>query len=371
MTSDPFADLVGNEKIKGYLKTMAEKNAVANSLLFIGPPGIGKGLFAKAFAELLFTREDPTGPHRYKIANNIHPDLFTYYPEGKTGMHAIDTIRAFNEQASLPPLAVSKRVFIIHDADRMLTYGSNALLKTFEEPLPTSVIILLTSEPQKLLATVRSRCRSVYFQAIEQQALERLLQSCCHLNLEQARPIARLARGSAVEALRLCRHGEKKGHGLLLYGLMHATTLTYGEMVALIKKIAETMEQEKKEIEKQAREQLGLASRSSDLPTAQRHQLEREVEGKVATRQSEEAYMLFDIVIQWIRDLHLVLLGGNPEELFHKDYFATLEEAVQRGNLPSLEEALCALCDVRLALERSTAFSLCLEQLLLRTGLFA
>ena len=136
-----FEDIVGNDQIKEYLKRMVEQRAVANSLLFAGPEGIGKSLFAHALAKML-------------LGSDSHPDLHVYRPEGKIGMHSIDSMRQFSEDVYLAPFQGQWKVFIIHDAERMLTYSANALLKTFEEPAKDALIILLSSAPAALLPTI-------------------------------------------------------------------------------------------------------------------------------------------------------------------------------------------------------------------------
>lgn len=121
-------------------------------LLFEGPKGVGKGECSISFAlELLkTTKKDP-------------PDLRQLFPEGKAHHHPMHAIKRFIEEASLPPFEAEKKVFIIHEAERMLPSSSNALLKTLEEPLPAVVIILVTSHSDRLLPTITSRCFSVPF----------------------------------------------------------------------------------------------------------------------------------------------------------------------------------------------------------------
>ncbi len=127
-----FSQLVGNDFVKSCLQRMLDKKAVGHALLFAGIDGIGKSLFAQAVAASLMLEEDPDGKHRSKIEKGIHPDIHLYRPEGKLGLHSMQALRQMCEEVYLPPYEANCKVFIIHEADRMLSYSANALLKTLK-----------------------------------------------------------------------------------------------------------------------------------------------------------------------------------------------------------------------------------------------
>ncbi|MBF5058657.1 hypothetical protein [Candidatus Neptunochlamydia vexilliferae] len=89
------------------------------------------------------------------------PDLRHLYPEGKSRRHPIEAIRTLIEEANLLPFESEHKVFIIHEADRMLPSSSNALLKILEEPPSFVTIILISAHPEALLPTITSRCFQV------------------------------------------------------------------------------------------------------------------------------------------------------------------------------------------------------------------
>lgn len=128
-------------------------------LLFEGPKGSKKGEYAEIFARKLLKtkKKDP-------------PDLRILYPEGKGNHHPIHTIKQFIEETQLPPFEASRKVFIIHEADRMIPTSSNALLKTLEEPVSEVTTILLSSHVEALLPTIVSRCFRIPFD--KQEVLE-------------------------------------------------------------------------------------------------------------------------------------------------------------------------------------------------------
>ena len=97
-----------------------------------------------------------------RIARGVHPDVFVLEP-GDTGLIRIDPVRDVIDRASYRPFEGRRRVAIIDQAEALMPQAQNALLKTLEEPAPSSVFILVTATPDALLATVRSRCIRLTF----------------------------------------------------------------------------------------------------------------------------------------------------------------------------------------------------------------
>ncbi len=97
-----------------------------------------------------------------RIARGTHPDVMTIEP-GDSGSIKIEQVRAAIDRAVFRPFEGRRRVTIIEQADALVIAAQNALLKTLEEPLPASVFVLVTSRPDTLLPTVRSRCAHLRF----------------------------------------------------------------------------------------------------------------------------------------------------------------------------------------------------------------
>src|SRR5581483_407419 len=145
-----FSKIVGNEKAKKSLNQLLQNDRVPHLLLFSGVEGVGKRLFAESFARAWLQGE--------KEPKAFEPDLHILKPEGKTGMHSMQAIKDLNEKLSYLPYESKGIACIIDDAERMLASSANALLKTLEEPKGKTLIILVSSQPEKLLLTIRSRC---------------------------------------------------------------------------------------------------------------------------------------------------------------------------------------------------------------------
>lgn len=318
-------DIAGNDLVKSHLRNMVEKKAVSNSLLFAGPQGALKDQFALALAKLLMGEAALE-----KIEKGVHPDLHIYRPEGKVGMHSIGSMRQFCEEVYMPPYESLWKVFIIHEAERMLTYSANALLKTIEEPALDSVIILLSSHPNALLPTILSRCRMVRFQAVTK-------------NMDEKQRSA-----LRTEVLSFLSRGSR----------------TYNELSRWAAEITNRLEEMQKNEAEALKEEMQKVP--ADLLNAfQRQALEKEMEGKATVSSMHQAKLLLKDILSWYRDMHLIQAGGRQDLLENLDFRPALMQAYQRGEILPLESIEKKVKGAFLSLERSTALNLCLERLFL------
>lgn len=313
-----FAEIPGNDLVKKYLCRIVEKGTVPQSLLFAGPEGAGKALFALAFAKMVVGTE-----------SDLHPDIRVYKPEGKIGQHSIQTMREFCNEVYLAPFQSKRKVFIIHDAHRMLTYSANALLKTFEEPSLDSVIILISSAPGQLLPTVLSRCQMVRFHAASQKQQEH-------------------------DPLR----------ALMLGALAQGVGADYISMLQVVKEVGSQMEAALKEEEKKLRSEI-MSGFNEKMTAAQTQAIEKEVEGALCLQRMNGMQQVFYAVLSWHRDLELLHLKGDPSMLINADYANELAKALKnKQNLP-LEKVQAAVKKAHFMLERSAPVAYCLEHLFL------
>jgi DNA polymerase-3 subunit delta' len=200
-----FKDVAGNVRIKKILKLALERGRVPNSLIFCGPPGVGKREMAVTLAKSLncLERIDDSCdacPSCAAIIEGRHPDVLTIAAEKQE--IKIVQIRLLKQLANLRPMTGKKRVFIIEDADEMNDEASSSLLKVLEEPPLYSHIILVTASPFLLFPTIRSRCQTLAFSAIGREEIEKILVER-NFEKEQARILALLVDGNLERALEL------------------------------------------------------------------------------------------------------------------------------------------------------------------------
>ncbi len=163
-----FSHILGNEAAKQTLTGLLEQKRLPHALLFAGPDGVGKSLFALETAQALLGEKAHA-----RCATGTHPDLHSLRPEGKAELHTIEAVRALIEEAAFPPFEAPCKVFILYEADRMLPTSSNALLKTLEEPQPHTYFLLLTSHEGAILSTIASRTRKIpFFPVPRQQSID-------------------------------------------------------------------------------------------------------------------------------------------------------------------------------------------------------
>lgn len=214
----PLIDLYGHEELRARLAKSAVAGTLPASLLFHGPRGIGKQRLALWLAQVLLCEaaERPCGRCKscQYCRNGNHPDLHWYFPQPRPkdadpalqdvrddyheaiseraangGLYAassgsegifVATVRALVQEAAISPAIGSRKVFIVGDAERMVSQegadqAANAFLKLLEEPAANTHIILTSSEPGALLPTVRSRTVSVRVTPLSEPAVRQFL----------------------------------------------------------------------------------------------------------------------------------------------------------------------------------------------------
>lgn len=194
---------------------MYRKDRLAHAYIFVGPSHIGKAAAATAIAKMLQcerNRErehnEPCGicPSCLKIDTGNHPDVHVVSaPFGEK--IKIEQARELMEQSRLRPFMSQKKVFIVRDIDRMTIEATNALLKTLEEPTSSSLLILTSSLPEKVLDTVRSRCHQIFFKPASQEILAESLRTYYHDQPQQAHFLAYFAEGCPGTARQLHEQG--------------------------------------------------------------------------------------------------------------------------------------------------------------------
>jgi DNA polymerase III subunit delta' len=208
----PFRDVIGHRRLVGLLSRSVGRDSLPPSLIVAGPDGIGKRLAALATAQALnciaplvsgagHIELDACGVCAActRIARNVHPDILIVEP-GDNGSIRIDQVREIVERAAYRPFEGRRRVVIVDHADALVPAAQHALLKTLEEPPSSSVFILVTSRPDVLLATVRSRCPRLSFRPLGPDDIAAALEARGHSEAE-ARAVAATADGSLGRAL--------------------------------------------------------------------------------------------------------------------------------------------------------------------------
>jgi DNA polymerase-3 subunit delta' len=222
----PFNDIIGHERPVQILKRAIAHGTLAHAYLFSGEEGIGKKMTAFALAAAVNCREPGQDggcgacPPCRKVANAAHPDVHVLAPDG--GEIKIDQIRETQSELALRPFEGAKKVLIVDGAEKMNDAAANALLKTLEEPPGDAVIMLVSSLPQGLLPTIRSRCQEIRFLPLPRRVLAQALMQRRGLSEGDAWFLAAISRGSIGRGLEMdveAERAQREEFLLLLSGL--------------------------------------------------------------------------------------------------------------------------------------------------------
>ena len=203
-----FDEVVGQEYIVKILKNTIKNKRIAHAYLFAGPRGTGKTTIAKLFAKAIncedFNEEACDNcPSCLAFKENNHPDIIEL---DAASNNSVDDIREIIEQVPYSPIVGKYKVYIIDEVHMLSSSAFNALLKTLEEPPAHVVFILATTDPQKIIPTVLSRCQRYNFSKISNLNMEKKMVEILnkeHLQYENKAldEVAMLAEGGMRDAL--------------------------------------------------------------------------------------------------------------------------------------------------------------------------
>ena len=175
-----FSDVAGQDVVARTLTNAIRSNRVAHAYLFTGPRGVGKTSMARIFAKALACEQGPTTEpcgvcqHCMMITNGSHPDVVEI---DAARFNSVDDIRTLADQASFAPSLARMRLFILDEVHMLSNAAWNALLKVLEEPPAHLRFIFATTEVDRVLPTVLSRCQRFDFRSIALDDIVKRLRS--------------------------------------------------------------------------------------------------------------------------------------------------------------------------------------------------
>jgi DNA polymerase-3 subunit delta' len=199
-----LAEIRGHEHLKAVLARLLSRERLPGALLLAGPSGVGKRKLAVEVARGLVCEAEGERPcdrcHAcLRSAKGIHPDVFRVEPATANAIK-IDQVREMARDILSRPFEGRARAFVVDEAHLMTEEASNALLKSLEEPPPTSHVMLVTGSPQALLPTIRSRCQTLRVGALPAVLIEQVLREQ-GADPQDAQLRAALSGGSLGQAL--------------------------------------------------------------------------------------------------------------------------------------------------------------------------
>ncbi|MBW9212495.1 MULTISPECIES: DNA polymerase III subunit gamma/tau [Terrabacteria group] len=208
--SKNFEEVIGQEYTVQAIQNTVNQDKIGHAYLFCGPRGTGKTTMARLFAKAVNCEGQKKKPCNHckscELANKgVHPDIIEINAANET---SVDHIRDLIEKSYLAPMRSLYKVYIIDEVHQLSSAASSALLKILEEPPENVIFILATTDPQKMLATIISRCQRFDFRRVPSTLIQNHLLNVAKLEgiqLEEtaAKDLARLADGGVRDALSL------------------------------------------------------------------------------------------------------------------------------------------------------------------------
>lgn len=203
-----FDEVVGQTHIIQTLKNAIVQNRIAHAYLFCGPRGTGKTSIAKIFAKTLNCTNSQDAPcgvceNCKMAANGSHPDIIEIDAASNNG---VDEVRNLIDKVKYAPMQGKYKIYIIDEVHMMTSGAFNALLKTIEEPPAHVIFIFATTEPNKVLPTIISRCQRFDFNKVSIHDIKYRLSVVCknegiEIDENGLTLIAQLADGGMRDAL--------------------------------------------------------------------------------------------------------------------------------------------------------------------------
>lgn len=321
-----FKGIVGHEDIIKHFKTSIEMGKVSHAYLINGEIGSGKKTLAKAFATTLqceSKESEPCGTCQSCVQMDAgsHPDV-VFVKHEKANLITVDEVREqILDDICIKPYKSPYKIYIVPDAQYMNVQAQNAILKTIEEPPEYGVIILLTSNLDKMLDTVKSRCIVLNTKPIRERDMLGYLTKELGLTEEKAYFCLDFAQGNLGKAIKLANNDE------------------YAQIVDSVVSVLEHIQ---------------------DLDV---EDLAKAVSNIEEFKLSINDY--FDLMMMWYRDALMLKVTGNVDKILFKNQYTALKKQAGMLSYKSIESKIDAIQKAEQRLDVNANFDVTLELLLL------
>ena len=321
-----FKDIVGHEQIIEHLKTAIEMGKVSHAYILNGPDLSGKMMIAEAFARaLLCEKQDPDGCGECKSCRQSddrnNPDII-YVKHDKPNTISVDDIRTqLNNDIVIKPYSNQYKIYIVDEAEKMNQQAQNALLKTIEEPPAYAVIMLLTTNADSFLQTIRSRCITLNLKSVKNDVIKSYLMTEKKIPDYQADVCAAFAQGVVGKAIKL------------------ASSDDFNEL----KESA-----------------LSLIKRLDDIDLYEMGEAIKQISDYKLQVQD-----YFDLITVWYRDVLYMKATNDVNGLIFKDEVYDIKKQASKHSYHGIEAIIEALEKAKIRLNANVNFDLVIELLLM------
>ena len=321
-----FKDIVGHEQIIEHLKTAIEMGKVSHAYILNGPDLSGKMMIAEAFARaLLCEKQDLDGCGECRSCRQSddrnNPDII-YVKHDKPNTISVDDIRTqLNNDIVIKPYSNQYKIYIVDEAEKMNQQAQNALLKTIEEPPAYAVIMLLTTNADSFLQTIRSRCITLNLKSVKNDVIKSYLMTEKKIPDYQADVCAAFAQGVVGKAIKL------------------ASSDDFNEL----KESA-----------------LSLIKRLDDIDLYEMGEAIKQISDYKLQVQD-----YFDLITVWYRDVLYMKATNDVNGLIFKDEVYDIKKQASKHSYHGIETIIEALDKAKLRINANVNFDLVIELLLM------
>ena len=371
-----WADLIGQDRGVAVLQRAVAgvDHAMSHAWLVTGPPGSGRSNAARAFAAALQCNRGGCGEcvDCRTSLSGAHPDVTLVRTEMLS--IGVDEVRDLVRRAAMSPTKRHHQVLVVEDADRVTERGADALLKSIEEPAPKTVWILCAPTADDVVATIRSRCRSLALQTPTVEDVARLLQVRDGVDPALASYAARVSQGHVGRARVLARDEAARNRRreilqipLQLHGLGACLTAAANLVDACAEEATAATEHLDAKERAQLQEALGFGTKGARPreASAAMKELEDQHKARAKRYQRDAIDRALTELTGFYRDLLSVQTqSGAP--LVNSDLQPQISVLARKSSPESTLHRIDALLDCRTALETNVAPLLAVEATLIR-----
>jgi len=293
-----YNQIFNQELAERIIKNAWESRRLASSYLFFGPTGTGRLFLAHSLAKTVNceARSFPPClicPSCIKIENNNHPDVH-YFQKENSSFIKIEQIHQMQREIYLHPFEAEFKVFIILNAEDLTDEAANCLLKVLEEPPGASLIILIASDLRRIFPTIISRCQKIRFNSKDRGEAEIILNRDYHMDRGLSHFLAFAFEGRLGEALKFKDRNILSEKNQIIRDFIISPNLLFN---------------------------------------------------KFDSKDKEKLNWILKILVSCIRDIYLLKIGADKNELINQDIKDQLSTLAEKFNFADLDRMLLQLCN--------------------------
>jgi DNA polymerase-3 subunit delta' len=365
VTACVFDDLVGQERVAGFLRAAVESGTSSHAYLFVGPTGSGKRSAALLLACALICDDGGCGTCAAcaRVRRGAHPDVRVVEPAGAASYLVEQVREVLVPDMWLAPADGHAKVYILDRAEALGDAAANAFLKTLEEPPSTVTIVLLTDDYDAVLPTIASRCQVVRFAPVAPSRAVALLAERTGAGEDEARIALAAASGVLPRALEFVRSPARREARDRMVAVMRDLAVMDGRDVLvsardLLRDVRAPLDEMKARQGTELKERVEFMGRAASVKeTEQRHKRE------LTARERESILELMAVAGSWLRDV-LAASAGAPERIWNRDAADDIETAGACMSPAAIEAGLDAVRRARRRVSYNVSPQLAVEAML-------